>query len=108
MAAYLAMCAEPIVPNVGENTITIQSGKFPAVVGQFIVRPILINGGVQNHLMGEVIVQKSSLPAGTVFVFGQTITATQIGGTAHNCLVHEMHDTFAEWRLQLMDVNEGA
>jgi hypothetical protein len=108
MKAYEEMCAEPVNPEVQENTITIQSGTYTAIVGAFLRRDIFINGGVSPHLIGEVIVQKSVLPTGTKFSFGQKITAVPIGGPAHQCQVYGQDNTFTEWRLQLFDVNEGA
>lgn len=108
MKSYGDLLSEPVISSVKENTITISAGTFPAIVGKFVHADILVDGGLQKHLMGEVIVQKSDLPAGTYFTLGQNITAVEIGGGVHTCRVHESHNVYAEWRLQLIDENEGA
>ncbi len=108
MRDYEEFCSEPVSGEPGENTVTVGGGTFTAIVGQFIRADIFINGGISPHLVGEVIVQKSALPPGTVFSLGQEAIARPIGGGCHQCLVYGVHYTFTEWRLQLYDRNEGA
>lgn len=108
MQAYQDLLSEPVSGDPGENTITTAGGTFQAIVGQFIRRDVLINGGVSMHLIGEVIVQKSAMPIGTVFSLNQEVIARPIGGGCRKCAIFGVDYTFTEWRLQLWDQFEGA
>ena len=116
MEEYENMLSAPIAGGVG-NFVTcalftaagaVAEKQYPATVGQFTVQGVLKDGGFSPRLMGQVIIRKSILPAGTYFKTGQKITATQAGGSVRACQVETIEDTFTEWRLNLWDVNEKA
>jgi len=87
---------------------SVPEAQYPATIGQFVVQQVLKDGGFSPRLMGQAILRKSILPAGTYFKTGQKITATQAGGSVRSCQVDSIEDTFTEWRLNLWDVNEKA
>lgn len=116
MEAYEEILAEPIngvVGNFIECTLfnangAVPSAQYVATVGQFIVRQVLGAGGFSPRLMGQAIVRKTVLPAGTYFKTGQKLKVTQVGGSIRQCQVEDIEDTFTEWRLNLWDVNQAA
>jgi hypothetical protein len=71
------------------------------------LKPVLGAGGFSPRLMAEVIVQKD-IVTDLRFRVGQSLTAVQVGGESHDCQIKEIGGTFTEWRLQVVDVNEGA
>ena len=58
--------------------------------------------------MGQAIIRKALLPAGTVFKTGHALIVTQAGGSVRTCQIEDIEDTFTELRLNLWDKNEGA
>jgi hypothetical protein len=116
MAAYEAMLSEPIAGKTG-NTIAcalykagvaVASAVYPATVGQFVVRQVLVAGGFSPRLVGQAIVRKSVLPEGAYFKTGQKLTVVQVDGTVRRCQVDEIEDPATEWRLNLWAENQAA
>ena len=117
MEAYESELSEPINGTTG-NTISFpldlngnaidSTNEYPATIGEFVVKQVLIEGGFSPRLMGQAIVRKSVLPPGAAFLSGQLLIAKQIGGSVRTCMVQEVEDVFTEWRLNLWDQNQGA
>jgi hypothetical protein len=107
MKAYEAMTSEPVNEAEG-NYVLYGDNRITAVVSNFMVRQVLVNGGFSPMLVAEAIIQKDAVPEGAVFKTGQNITAVQVGGESHECQIQAVDGDFTEFRLQLVDVNEGA
>jgi len=105
MAAYESMLAEPVAGATG-NSIVYGAAEFPAVVGHFVVRQVLVNGGLSPRLIGQAIIQKAHVPKAVIFKTGQLLVVKQIGGSVRRCSIEEVEDTFLEFRLNLWDQNE--
>lgn len=106
MKAYEQMLAEPVNGQEG-NYVLVGGARYTAVVGQFVVTQVFVNGGFSPMLAGEAIIQKDILPEGFAFRKRDRITAVQVGGESHDCIVDAAHGDYAEWRLQLWDASEG-
>lgn len=117
MVAYQEMCSEPVNGAAG-NTIQYPVSNagavagatktFAATVGHFVVRQVYVGNGFSPRLVGQAIIQKNILPAGTDFHTGQFLIATQIGGATYVCQIQDIEDTYAEFRLNLWAQNQGA
>ena len=117
MAAYETELAEPINGVVG-NSIQYplavtgvpspSTTTYPATVGHFMIKQVLMAGGLSPRLVGQAIVRKSVLKPGVVFKTGQRLLAAQVGGSNRLCQIEEIEDTFTEYRLNLWDISQSA
>lgn len=117
MAAYEIELEQPIAGMVGNsinaalwnsNGKTNPAANYPATISRFEIKQVFGNGGFSPRLMGQAIVRKSVLPAGTYFRTGDRLTAVQSGGSVRSCQIEDIEDQFTEYRLNLWDVNQGA
>lgn len=114
---YEAELAQPINGVVG-NTIQFPldnkgnviptTATMPATISHFVMKDLLVDGGISPQLVGQAIIRKAVVPANTHFRRGFLVIANQVGGSSRGCVISDVEDTFTEWRLNLWDKSERA
>jgi hypothetical protein len=115
LAEYQAEQVAGVAPSApGANqtpgTIIYAGNPYPATAGPFVEHqyPREHGGGFTRSLMGWVSINKSDLPAGTMFKTGQYMQVNAPFTAQRNCQVEAIDDCFTSWLVTLMDLSQNA